>query len=79
MQTRAVARAPSTSALDGFGTPASSHALRIAEAMPETSVLNPASIPAEGTTVFTAPTATASGSVRQAAAGGARKTVKGTR
>ena len=59
----AVARAPSTRALDGTGTPECEHARRIADAIPVTSVLNPASIPAEGTTVLTAPTALASGSM----------------
>ena len=59
----AVARAPSTRALDGIGTPPSVQARRIDDAMPVTSVLNPASIPAEGTTVLTAPTALARGSI----------------
>ena len=59
----AVARAPRTRALVGSGTPAWSQARLIAEAMPATSVLNPASTPAEGTTVLTAPTALASGSM----------------
>ena len=59
----AVARAPSTRADAGWGTPERAHARRIAEAMPVTSVLNPASTPAEGTTVLTAPTALASGSI----------------
>ena len=59
----AVARAPSTTALVGSARSACEHARRIADAIPVTSVLKPASTPEEGTTVLTAPTAVASGSI----------------
>ena len=59
----AVARAPRTRALDGAGHPAIAQARLTAEAMPVTSVLKPARTPEDGTTVLTAPTALASGSI----------------
>ena len=59
----AVARAPRIRALAGKGRCASEHARRTAEAIPATSVLKPARTPEDGTTVLTAPTALARGSI----------------
>ena len=58
----AVARAPRTQALRAGPRPRAALASAMAVVMPWTSVLKPVRTPAPGTTVFTAPTAAASGS-----------------